>query len=420
MADDAAPLPPEFFAGAEATTTGVTIRAIFRCFNTERGGRLSREQYARFCQATEGAGCDETRWSQHCKALGVQDPSEGLPVGHFGKLYTQKRFKKHFGKGRSDLEKVKEFLAAPAAAPAPAARDIGKDAPTRSGASEQGGQGDAAVKAPRASSRRSVLRVGAASRIRTVAFTAPGLLGIQWRPAVTLKPADAVSEVLGELQAAAASAGKQDADKSAIASRGDLHPNAARHGQRAGATPPPRGFAAFEPSPAFNGARPGYQFQVGSMGLGYYWYGGAAGQAAVEEAAKGAHRSNGGSDSESSDEDEDETEYGCVIDGLKPGSYAETLAKDDGGAAAALQAGMVLRRINDWPTDGERERQAQTDTDTQTHRHTDTQTHRHTDTQTHRHRHRHRERGGGGYVLANTCILRRRTRIDPLHHTLLK
>ena len=344
MAGDAAPLPPEFFAGAEATTTGVTIRAIFRCFNTERDGRLSREQYSRFCQATEGAGCDETRWAQHCKALGVQDPSEGMPIGHFGKLYTQNRFKKHFGKGRSDLEKVKEFLAAPA----PAAPGIGKDARTRNAASEQGGQGDAEIKAPRAPSRRGVLRVGASSRLRTVAFTAPGLLGIQWRPATTLKPPDAVSEVLGESQAAATSAGRKDADKSAIASRGDLHPNAARHGQLAGATPPPRGFAAFEPSPAFEGARPGYQFQVGSMGLGYYWYGGAAGQAAAE-AAKRAHR---GSDSESSDEDEDETEYGCVIDGLKPGSYAETLAKDDGGAAAALQAGMLLKRVNDWPTDG--------------------------------------------------------------------
>lgn len=371
------PLAPEFFAGPDATTSGVTIRAIFRCFNKERDGALSREQYllrqralgtlqnlpagifalfllllierfvretryARFCQATEGVGCDEKRWAQHCKALGVTDPSNGMRIGYFGKLYTQKRFKKHFGKGRSELEKVKQFLAAPAS-PAPDSA-----APKQRSGSDDGTGHDAT--APRAPSRCSVLRVGAASRKRTVAFTATGLLGIQWRPAATLKPPDAVTEVLGELQAAAADAGRKCPDKSAIASRGDLHPNAARHGQL---PPPPRGFAAFEPSPIFDGARPGYQFQVGSMGLGYYWYGGAAGQAAVE-AAKRAQRSNRGgeSESESSDEDEDETEYGCVIDGLKPGSYAETLAKGDPGAADALQAGMVLRRVNDWPTDG--------------------------------------------------------------------
>ena len=343
--DAAEPLPPEFFNGPDATTSGMTIRAIFRRFNRERDGRLSREQYSRFCQATEGAGCDEKRWAQHCKALGVTNPSEGMPIGHFGKLYTQKRFKKHFGKGRSDLEKVERFLAAPAA------EELGAGTATQS---DDGQVSEAPTRtAPRAPSRRSVLRVGAASRTRTVAFTAPGLLGIQWRPTVTLKPPNAVSEVLGELQAAS-DAGSAKADKSAIASRGDLHPNAARHGQLAGATPPPRGFAAFEPSPIFDGARPGYQFQVGSMGLGYYWYGGAAGQAAVEEAER-ARRSNRGneSESESSDDDDDETEYGCVIDGLKPGSYAEKLAAEDlDGAAAALTTGMVLRRVNDWPTDG--------------------------------------------------------------------
>jgi|EP01043_Picozoa_sp_COSAG02_P060011 hypothetical protein len=39
------PLAHEFFAGPDATTSGVTIRAIFRCFNKERDGALSREQY---------------------------------------------------------------------------------------------------------------------------------------------------------------------------------------------------------------------------------------------------------------------------------------------------------------------------------------------------------------------------------------
>ena len=364
------PLPPEFFAGPDATTTGVTIREIFRCFNRARDGALSREQYSRFCQATEGAGCDEKRWAQHCKALGVVDAGAGMPIGHFGKLYTQKRFKKHFGKGRSELQKVNQFLAAPREQPEAGAAGSGAGSAETGGGGGGGGSVAAAAAAaganaaaepdgkPRPPSRRSVLRVGAASRVRTVAFTAPGLLGIQWGPEVTLKPADSAREVLGELQATAAAAADgggsgRDANKSAIASRGDLHPNAARHGQPAGATPP-RGFAAFEPSATFDGARPGYQFQLGSMGLGYYWYGGAAGQAAVE-AAKQAQRSNRGSDSdtdsESDDEDDDETEYGCAILGLKPGSYAERLAAQ-AEAGAALRVGMVLKRVNDWTTDG--------------------------------------------------------------------
>ena len=248
MDDQLAALPDDFFAGPSATTTGATIRELFRLFVKERGGKLGREYYARFCQATEGVGCDEARWASHCKALGVSDTADGMPIGHFGKLYTQKRFKKHFGKVRSELEKVKQFLTAPppqASKPAAAGAEGGGAAAAGGGGGSAGAAGGEA--APRKPSRGSVLRVGASSGVQTVSFTEPGLLGIEWGPEVTLKPADAVREVLGELQAAAAaSASGAGADKAGIVSRGDLHPNAGRHGDKL--PPPPKGFAAFEPA----------------------------------------------------------------------------------------------------------------------------------------------------------------------------
>ena len=75
MADDQlAALPDDFFAGSSATTTGATIRELFRLFNKERGGTLRIDHYARFCEATEGAGCDEARWASHCKALVRTEP----------------------------------------------------------------------------------------------------------------------------------------------------------------------------------------------------------------------------------------------------------------------------------------------------------------------------------------------------------
>ena len=201
-----------------------------------------------------------------------------MPIGHFGKLYTQKRFKKHFGKVRSELEKVKQFLAAPP----PEAKKPATAAAGAAAAAAGGPGGGGSEAPPRKRTRGSVLRVGASSGVQTVSFTEPGLLGIEWGAEVTLKPADAVREVLGELQAAAA-ASSSSADKAGIASRGDLHPNAGRHGDKL--PPPPKGFAAFEPADTFEGAKPGYQFQLGAIGVGYYWYGGKAGEAAVAAAS---------------------------------------------------------------------------------------------------------------------------------------
>lgn len=78
---------------------------------------------------------------------------------------------------------------------------------------------------------------------------------------------------------------------SSFASAGDKRPRDTLEDDGGDGAPPPSGFAAFEPSPSYDGARPGYQFQMGPMGLGYYWNGGVEGQAAVQ-AAKRAQRSN--------------------------------------------------------------------------------------------------------------------------------
>mgnify|MGYP002836981962 CR=1 FL=1 len=56
--------------GLTISVEGATIRELFRLFNKERGGTLSQAHYARFCQLTEGQGCDDARWAQHCRAYG--------------------------------------------------------------------------------------------------------------------------------------------------------------------------------------------------------------------------------------------------------------------------------------------------------------------------------------------------------------
>ena len=82
MGDESGPLSDDFFQWG----TGATIRELFRLFNKERGGTLSQAHYARFCQLTEGQGCDDARWAQHCRSLGVAEPAGGMPLGCFGKL----------------------------------------------------------------------------------------------------------------------------------------------------------------------------------------------------------------------------------------------------------------------------------------------------------------------------------------------
>lgn len=61
-----------------------------------------------FCLATEGADCDKKRWKAHCKALGA-DPSGGLSLSLFSRLYTEKQFARHFGKLALDMPRVRDI-----------------------------------------------------------------------------------------------------------------------------------------------------------------------------------------------------------------------------------------------------------------------------------------------------------------------
>lgn len=192
----------------------------------------------------------------------------------------------------------------------------------------------------------SSLRRGRASDRVSVCFTKTGLLGIEWEAEVVLQPPDAAAEVLSGLRATLAPASAQGATTTARAasvSKGDLHPIAALVAQRGGArTPPPAGLEAFTPSGSFVGARPGYQFQLGDLGLGYYWHGGG-----TVEASDVSQVQTGGDMSES-DED-DELEYGCRVANVRPSSIAaKALAQCLQGSAMALNGSAA----NDSPSIG--------------------------------------------------------------------
>eukprot|EP01047_Picozoa_sp_COSAG01_P042824 COSAG01_NODE_3763_length_5720_cov_3.247109_6_plen_124_part_00 len=66
--------------------TGATIKELFKLFDRDRDGKLTHAEYAAFCEATEGQGCDAKRWAQHCCSLGVADPDAGMPLENFGRL----------------------------------------------------------------------------------------------------------------------------------------------------------------------------------------------------------------------------------------------------------------------------------------------------------------------------------------------
>ena len=91
-------LPKDYFEAGD----GLLVKQIFEAFDRDEDGLLNQEEYGAFCAATEGAGCDDKRWAAHSKSLG----SEGTPLKKedFAKLYTEARFKKHFGKQQQDLE----------------------------------------------------------------------------------------------------------------------------------------------------------------------------------------------------------------------------------------------------------------------------------------------------------------------------
>ena len=90
--------------------SGALIKQMFRVFDRDRDGCLKQSEYSAFCVVTEGAECDDKRWKQHSSKLGMVSGSKGLRLQQFAKLYTEARFKKHFGKVRSELEKAKESL----------------------------------------------------------------------------------------------------------------------------------------------------------------------------------------------------------------------------------------------------------------------------------------------------------------------
>lgn len=306
--------------------TGAMVKEMFKHFDRDRDRALSNLEYAAFCEATEGQGCDEKRWQQHCRSLGVADIAGGICLGDFGKLYTEKRFKRHFGKVRGELEKVKRAWTT-------------KDAPPPSSGNSAAGYsagatGERPAVAPTA--RRSVLRRGCMALRVEVSFTEPGMLGIEWEPEAVLEPPDAASEVLAGLQQLAV--GTRPGGRAASVSRGDLHPKAAVSGAKS----PPPGVDAFVPSSRFAGARAGYQFQLGDLGVGYYW----DATAALEQSTPTNMVKR---DEADADDDDDEVDFGCKIARIRPDSLAaKALA-----AAGQRGEGLLLRAINGWSTQGQ-------------------------------------------------------------------
>jgi hypothetical protein len=57
---------------------------------------LNIQEYANYCQATEGKGCDDKRFATHTKSLGA-DPKKGITMANFSKLYREEKFKTHCG-----------------------------------------------------------------------------------------------------------------------------------------------------------------------------------------------------------------------------------------------------------------------------------------------------------------------------------
>ncbi len=96
-------IPDGFFTQGGA---GQAVVDIFAIFDRDEDGLLNQQEYANFCQVTEGGGCDDKRWDTHRKSLGA-DGEAGLTKEHFCMLYLDSRFKKHFGKDATDLEAAK-------------------------------------------------------------------------------------------------------------------------------------------------------------------------------------------------------------------------------------------------------------------------------------------------------------------------
>ena len=71
------------------------------------------QEYSNYCLATEQKACEETRWKLHRKTLEVH---ELLKLENFSKLYSEPRFKKHFGRLGPDTAHAEAFVATAGAA----------------------------------------------------------------------------------------------------------------------------------------------------------------------------------------------------------------------------------------------------------------------------------------------------------------
>eukprot|EP01052_Picozoa_sp_SAG31_P047872 SAG31_NODE_9767_length_1230_cov_1.596817_1_plen_199_part_10 len=86
----------------QVTDTAI-IKQLFDLFDRDKDEHLSMAEYSQFTSYTEGAETDEKRWKLHCKTLDVVPDGPGINFAAFAKLYTEPRFKKHFGKQKADM-----------------------------------------------------------------------------------------------------------------------------------------------------------------------------------------------------------------------------------------------------------------------------------------------------------------------------
>lgn len=85
------------------------LSELFCIYDEDGDGLLSQTEYDKFCRTTEaGAGCDDTRWKEHKKTVGVAEGFDFLTLRCFSKLYLDQRLRKHYGQEQRDLDRSKE------------------------------------------------------------------------------------------------------------------------------------------------------------------------------------------------------------------------------------------------------------------------------------------------------------------------
>eukprot|EP01047_Picozoa_sp_COSAG01_P042314 COSAG01_NODE_3689_length_5793_cov_1.991394_2_plen_322_part_00 len=88
--------------GGGAGSSNDDVEQIFR-LASDGSELLSRERYAAFTRLTESRDVDDGRWKQHCAALGVVEPAQGIDIGAFRRLYSS-GFRRHHGREAADLD----------------------------------------------------------------------------------------------------------------------------------------------------------------------------------------------------------------------------------------------------------------------------------------------------------------------------